>query len=74
MLWLLKEAQFYLNSVAADVVVTSACQWQQDWFKHWAFATSLRSLQSLAGVCPHGKDAHAQIWGVKMRLGSICLA
>ena len=69
MLWLLKEAQFYLNSVAADVVVTSACQWQQDWFKHWAFATSLRSLQSLAGVCPHGKDAHAQIWGVKDETG-----
>ena len=47
-----------LDSVSHVRVLTSACTYGQNRYKHWLFISSLASLGSIATQCPHGDGWH----------------
>ena len=64
MSWQEPSVQQWLLTSGASCIHLAACAFGRNWNKSWMFASSLRSLQSMACVCTHPKASHENIGGV----------
>ena len=64
MSWQEPSVQQWLLTSGASCIHLAACAFGRNWNKSWMFASSLRSLQTMACICNHPKSSHEDIGGV----------
>ena len=62
--------QHYLLEVSASCCCVAACAYGLNIHKRWMFATSFAGLSALACVCEHGRSAHIDVAGKRLKDGT----
>ena len=65
MSWLEPIVRSFLKLISASCVCIAACQYGMDIAKSWIFASSFKSLCSLACSCTHPVGTHARVQGTR---------